>query len=122
MKKLLALAALLIVSCAKDEIYEEVQMDIIPESLQMVDPVGIKLESNFVSNEALMNVKLSDKGDYTLKILDINNKVVASEKVKGFIGDNLFKVYTKVLPKSSYRLELYKINNRVGYTQINITE
>lgn len=122
MKKLLALAALLIVSCAKDEIYEEVQMDIIPDTLQMVEPVGIKLESKFVSNEALMNVKLPDNGDYTIKILDINNKVVASEKVKGFIGDNLFKVYTKVLPKSSYRLELYKINNRVGYTQINITE
>ena len=122
MKKLLALAALLIVSCAKDEIYEQVQMDIIPEALQMVDNVGIKLESKFVSNEALMNVKLPDNGDYTIKILDIDNKVVASEKVKGFIGDNLFKVYTKVLPKSSYRLELYKINNRVGYTQINITE
>ena len=121
MKKILILAALLIVSCAKDEFYEPVDM-VTPDNLIISDLVGIKLESKFIEHEGLMNVKLDKVGDYTLRILDINNKVVAKEEVKGFVGDNIFKVYTKTLPKSSYKLELMYEGHAVGYSQVNLID
>ena len=118
MKRLIAIA-LLIMSCSKDEVYEQIDM-ITPDNLIMADLVGIKLESKFIQNEGLMNVKLDKDGDYTLRILDINNKVVANEKVKGIIGDNIFKIYTNTLPKSSYKLELMFEGDKVGYSQVNL--
>ena len=121
MKNLLILTALLIVSCAKDDFYEEVDM-ITPDNLIMDDMVGIKLESNFIQNEGLMNVKLDKVGDYSLFILDINDRVVAKEEVTGSVGDNIFKVYTNTLPKSSYRLELKYEGTTVGYSQVNLIE
>jgi hypothetical protein len=67
-----------------------------------------------------MNVKLDTSGNYYIKIRDIQGKVVAKELVKGKVGDNLFTVYTSTLPKSSYKLELYLENEKVGFTTINL--
>ena len=120
MKKLLVLLALIIISCAKDDFYEPIYVDTIPETLQIEDLVGIKLESNFATSEIRMNVKLNTEGDYFIKVIDISNKVIAKEKVNGELGDNLFKVYTSTLPKSSYRLELFNGNKKVGATNINL--
>lgn len=121
MKKLLLITALILTSCSKEEYYEEVNM-ITPDNLIIAEMVGIKAESNFIQHEGLMNVKLGKKGDYFIKIYDINNKVVSKEQVRGIEGDNIFKVYTKTLPKSSYRLELQYFNETVAHTQINIID
>lgn len=120
MKKLLLLLTLIVLGCAKDDIYEPIALDVLPNQLEIVEPVGIKLESNFASKEIRMNVKLNTEGNYYIKVLDITNRVISKEKVNGSLGDNIFKVYTTTLPKSSYRLELYLENKKVGVTSINL--
>ena len=122
MKKLIIILALVIASCAKDEIYTTVDFQEVPENLVIVEAVGIKLSSNFANKSVDMNVKLNTDGNYFIKIKDNYGKVIAKEKVSGKIGDNIFKVYTSTLPKSSYRIELYLEDSKIGVTQINITK
>ena len=122
MRKLTIILALVLASCAKDEIYTAVDLQEIPEVLQIQEPVGIKLSSNFSNKSVDMNVKLDTDSNYFIKIRDNYGKVVAKEKVNGKVGDNIFKVYTSTLPKSSYRIELYAEDTKIGVTQINITK
>ena len=122
MKKILYIAiAGLILACSPDPYEFELETyTFVPESLEIAAPVGIKLESKFADSSARMNVKLDTSGNYYIKIRDIQGKVVAKELVKGKVGDNLFTVYTSTLPKSSYKLELYLENEKVGFTTINL--
>lgn len=117
---LCAITFALVFSCTTDEIYEPFPEAVIPENLLIDDVVGIKLESHFASENVDMNVKLNTTGTYYIKIISIDGTLVSKEKVKGSIGDNLFKVYTKTLPKNSYKLELYLEDTKVGYTSINL--
>ena len=69
MKKLLTLLAiLLITSCAKDDILEPIFVNEVPESLEIYDVQGIKLESTIVSSEVRMNIKLPSDGKYRVKL------------------------------------------------------
>jgi len=110
----------LFLACSPDEFYEPMYMEEIPEALEIDALVGIKLESNFATEVINMNVKLDSEGEFYIKVLDISNRVVSKEKVSGELGDNLFRVYTKTLPKSSYRLELFRGTKKVGATNINL--
>jgi hypothetical protein len=86
-----------------------------------LNSVGIKLESNFVTNEAKMNVKLSEADKITIKIVDLSGKVVSSENIEAKAGDNILTVYTKALPRSSYELQLFNSKNQqIGRTLINL--
>lgn len=120
MKKLLPLIAVVLFSCTQEEYYEPVNFTITPTELEIIDPVGIKLESKFATESVLMNVKLEVETNYYIKIVDNTNRVVSKEKVTGNIGDNIFKVYTSTLPKSSYRIELFQQDKKVGATTINL--
>lgn len=110
----------LFLACSTDEIYEPIYMEEIPQELKIDALVGIKLESNFATDVINMNVKLDTEGEYFIKVLNISNRIVSKEKVSGKLGDNLFRVYTSTLPKSSYRLELYRDQTKVGATNINL--
>ena len=110
----------LFLACSTDEIYEPIYMEEIPQELKIDALVGIKLESNFATDVINMNVKLDTEGEYFITVLDISNRIVSKEKVSGKLGDNLFKVYTSTLPKSSYRLELYRDQTKIGTTNINL--
>jgi len=120
MRKTIIALALVIASCSNDDYYETLQLDVVPHQLIISDPVGIKLSSNFASNTVDMNVKLDTNGNYFIKIKDNYGRVVSKEKVNGNIGDNIFKVYTSTLPKSSYRIELYLEDSKIGVSQINL--
>jgi hypothetical protein len=86
-----------------------------------LNSVGIRLESNFVTNEAKMNVKLSEADKITIKIVDLSGKVVSSENIDAKAGDNILTVYTKALPRSSYELQLFNSKNQqLGRTLINL--
>jgi hypothetical protein len=92
----------------------------VPAELSL-NTVGIRLESNFVTNEAKMNVRLYAADKVTIKIVDISGKTVSSETVEGKAGDNILSVYTKALPRSSYELQLYNSKNKqIGKTLINL--
>ena len=110
----------LFLACSPDYDLEIETYTFVPEQLVIQEKVGIKLESNFATTQARMNVKLNSIGNYYIKVLDLSGKVVAKELVNGKIGDNIFTVYTSTLPKSSYRLELFHENKKVGATSINL--
>jgi len=114
MKKLLTLFTLLLLtSCAKDDILEPIFVNEVPESLEIYDVQGIKLESTIVSSEVRMNIKLPSDGKYRVKIRDIGNKLISQEELTAKEGDNILAVYTSSLDKSSFTLELVNDTNKV---------
>ena len=113
----LALCVTMLYGCTKDDIL--IDSEITPQ-LQIKNVVGIKLESSFVTNEVLMNVKSELEGKVTIKIFDISNKVVSKEEIMVKSGDNILKVYTTTLPQSAYRIGLFDVNgNQLGITDFN---
>lgn len=110
----------IVFACSEVEEPAVVAKSSVPMELGL-NSVGIKLESNFVTNEAKMNVRLDAADKVTIKIVDIAGKVVSSETVDAKEGDNILNVYTKALPRSSYELQLYNSNNKqIGKTVINL--
>lgn len=108
MKKFIALLIVLtLTSCVRDEDFIIDPVTEVPEALVIDDLVGIKLESNIVSERVAMNVKLPEEGVYRIKIRHgMNNELISQERVTGKEGDNILKVYVSALDKSSYMLEL----------------
>ena len=120
MKRILivALTALVLTGCYKDEIFEPVVE--IKKELQIQNAVGLKLESAFVTSEVAMNVKMETAQSVTIKIFDISNRVVSKETVDVKAGDNILKVYTSALPSSAYRIGLFDSNNnQLGIADFN---
>lgn len=116
MKKLLSILLLLVVfGCMKDPIDDyEITKDV-PESLQIVEPIGLKLENTFVTNKVSINAKFDKMGTYKIRIVDIAGRVVSSEKISADEGDNLLTVYTTALDKSSYQVHILdQFNNVLG--------
>ena len=117
MKKILLLFSLLILAgCVQDDdfIIGPDPVDEVPSSLVIDDLVGIKLESNIVTERVGMNVKLPEAGTYRVKIRHgMNNELISQEKVTGKEGDNILKVYVSALDKSAYKLELTTENHVV---------
>lgn len=96
----------MLVACTQDEYMIDEPISFVPESLQMVEPIGIKLENTFVTDKVSINVKLQSSGTYRLKIKDISGKLVSQEKLSANEGDNILSMYTNSLEKSSYTVEL----------------
>ena len=120
MKRILivALMAIVLTGCYKDEIFEPVVE--VKKELQIQNAVGLKLESAFVTSEVAMNVKMETAQSVTIKIFDISNRVVSKETVGVKAGDNILKVYTSALPSSAYRIGLFDSkNNQLGITDFN---
>jgi hypothetical protein len=120
MKKIILpiISLILLVGCSKDDILPEIEQ--VKPELQILNKVGIKLESSFVTTEVAMNVKFESNGNATIKIFDISNNVVSKEQISVKSGDNILKVYTSALPPSAYRIGLYDSNNNLlGITDFN---
>jgi len=96
----------MLVACTKDEFQIEDPMVFVPETLQIVEPVGLKLENTFVTDKVSVNVKLPSDGTYRLKIKDIVGNLVSQEKLSAKEGNNILSIYTTSLEKSSYTVEL----------------
>lgn len=119
MKKVIfiLLASTIFYGCTKDDFAPVVKVD---ESLAIKNPMGIKLQSAFVTSEVNMNLKSPSAGTYTVRILDISNKVVSKSTVDLKVGDNVVTLYTSALPSSAYRIGLYDAaNTMVGITDFN---
>ena len=117
MKKYIAAALIVIAfSCTQDPI-EDVQM--IPnESLSINLDEGIKLENYIVTDEVSVNLKVAKSGNYKVVIKDITGNVVSKENIDLKLGSNIHKVYVKVLPISSYTVELVDQSNKLIGTEI----
>ena len=121
MKKLgLILVTLIVfVGCTKMEEYPKPDQ-ITGTDLKIQSAVGIKLQSQFVTSEVAMNVKIDVAQTVTVKIMDISNKVVSKSAMDVKAGDNILKVYTNAFPSSAYRIALYDAaGNLLGITDFN---
>lgn len=109
MKKILILLSLfLIVGCYQDDdlitVYPNQE---VPQSLEIKELIGIKLENTIVTDRVAMNVKLPLNGKYRIKIRHgINNELISQEMIEAGEGDNLLKVYVASLDKSAYMIQL----------------
>ena len=110
MKKLLLilLTFTILIGCAKDdEFLEPITNEEIPQSLQIKELIGIKLENTIVADRVAMNVKLPLDGKYRIKIRHgINNELISQEMIEAEEGDNLLRVYVASLDKSGYMIQL----------------
>ena len=121
MKKLgLILVTLIVfVGCTKMDEYPRPDQ-ITGTDLKIQSAVGIKLQSQFVTSEVAMNVKIDVAQTVTVKITDISNKVVSKSEMDVKAGDNILKVYTNAFPSSAYRIALYDAaGNLLGITDFN---
>ena len=121
MKKIFIVTLITIglIGCSKDDIFME-PIQKTPQSLQILNTVGIKLETPFVTTEVAMNIKMETSQVVTIKIFDITNKVISKETMNVKAGDNILKVYTSTLPSSAYRIGLFDSkNNQLGITDFN---
>ena len=109
MKKILTLLSLILVmGCYQDDdlvtLYPDQE---VPESLQIKELIGIKLENTIVTDRVAMNVKLPLDGKYRIKIRQgITNELISQEMITAGEGDNLLKVYVASLEKSGYMIQL----------------
>ena len=109
MKKILILLSLLLImGCYQDdELVTVYPNQEVPESLQIKELIGIKLENTIVTDRVAMNVKLPLNGKYRIKIRHgINNELISQEMIEAGEGDNLLKVYVASLDKSAYMIQL----------------
>ena len=115
MKKVIIVLIFLgmLIGCTQDEIYTNEPISLVPETLQIVEPIGLKLENTFVSNQVLINVKLPQDGNYRLKVKDISGKLITQEMISAKQGDNVLTLYTTSLEKSSYTIELHTDDNQL---------
>jgi hypothetical protein len=121
MKKLglILVSIVLLAGCTKfDEPF--LRPEIVGTDLKIASAVGIKLQSQFVTSEVAMNVKIDVAQTVTVKIMDISNKVVSKSAMDVKAGDNILKVYTNAFPSSAYRIALYDAaGNLLGITDFN---
>lgn len=113
MKKLVALLLVMVFACSPDYDFEVLPNSFIPDNLKIAEVSGIKLDSNIVTSEVTINVKLPSDGTYKIKLTDLTGKIVSQEKITAEIGDNLLKIYVKALPVSSYKVELLTETNQL---------
>ena len=121
MKKLglILVSIVLFAGCTKfDEPFP--RQEIVGTDLKIQSAVGIKLQSQFVTSEVAMNVKIDVAQTVTVKITDFANKVVSKSSIDVKAGDNILKVYTNAFPSSAYRIALYDAaGNQLGITDFN---
>jgi hypothetical protein len=121
MKKLtlILVATIFLGGCTKfDEPFP--RQEIVGTDLKIQSAVGIKLQSQFVTSEVAMNVKIDVAQTVTVKIMDFTNKVVSKSTMDVKAGDNILKVYTSTFPSSAYRIALYDAaGNQLGITDFN---
>jgi uncharacterized protein YcfL len=117
--RLILVSIVLFVGCTKMEEYPRPDQ-ITGTDLKIQSAVGIKLQSQFVTSEVAMNVKIDVAQTVTVKIMDISNRVVSKSAMDVKAGDNILKVYTNAFPSSAYRIALYDAaGNLLGITDFN---
>ena len=122
MKKTLIFGLLILslIGCTKDDLFINQEINQVKPELQIMNSVGLKLETAFVTAEVAMNVKSEIGQTVTIKIFDISNRVVSKETMTVKPGDNILKVYTSALPSSAYRIGLYDSKgDQLGITDFN---
>lgn len=114
MKKLIYILPLILWGCTHEVIEDvpqtEMEMDIFEVQNTIVDD-GETFKVNFDSN-----------GEYKLSLVDeFTNITYTNEKLNAKVGSNILTIYTKALPKGSYKFIIKdNQNNIVKQTKIKL--
>ena len=93
----------------------EIIPDFIPESSSVFQNTSVVL-----SDTTPINFNLPESGKYEITLKDeFTGEIVSREVFNGVVGKNKLNVYTKILPKGSYRLILNNSNN-IAIQETNI--
>ena len=114
--RLFNLFAILLILANKctSEIYEPIP-DFMPEASSVFQNTSIVLKDT-----TPIDFNLPETGTYELTLQDeFTGDIVSREKFNGVAGKNKLNVYTKVLPKGSYRLILINPSN-IAIQETNI--
>jgi hypothetical protein len=118
-KSLLILSLITLIGCAKNVPIAVLPQPINPD-LAIVNSMGIKLQTAFVTSEVSMNVKSQIPQTVTIKITDITNRIVSKSTSYVKTGDNILTLYTSALPSSAYRIAIYDDKgNMLAITDFN---
>ena len=118
-KSLLILGLITLMGCAKNVPIAVLPQPINPD-LAIVNSMGIKLQTVFVTSEVSMNVKSQIPQTVTIKITDITNRIVSKSTSYVKTGDNILTLYTSALPSSAYRIAIYDDKgNMLAITDFN---
>ena len=118
-KSLLILSLITLIGCAKNVPITVLPQPINPD-LAIVNSMGIKLQTAFVTSEVSMNVKSQIPQTVTIKITDITNRIVSKSTSYVKTGDNILTLYTSALPSSAYRIAIYDDKgNMLAITDFN---
>lgn len=110
MKKIWILFLLLLTTCTSDEL----------EQAPTPTLTTFNIEENKVTNESSITFDLEKEGVYTLTLLD-GTQVVSRERLRGKIGRNTLKLYTRTLQSKYLYLVLQDVNNnQIGKTTLII--
>jgi len=118
-KSLLIFGLITLMGCAKNVPIAVLPQPINPD-LAIVNSMGIKLQTVFVTSEVSMNVKSQIPQTVTIKITDITNRIVSKSTSYVKTGDNILTLYTSALPSSAYRIAIYDDKgNMLAITDFN---
>lgn len=106
MKKLIyILPLLLIFGCTPD------LLEVEPYSNEPIDI--FEIQSTIVSDGQKFNINLSEGGEYKLSLVDeFTNITHTNEVFIGKVGENTLSIYTRALPKGSYKLIIKDVNGK----------
>lgn len=110
MKKIWVLFLLLLTTCTSDEI-EQAPAPVL---------TTFEIKENKVTNESNILFDLEKEGIYTLTLID-GTQVVSRERLRGRVGRNTLKLYTRTLQSKYLYLVLQdENNNQIGKTTLII--
>lgn len=116
MKKLISIfLLLLIVACVKDDIYVEVPMVELEQSI-------FEKGSTVLTDTDLITFELQSEGKYYITITDeMSGELMTREEFTGVAGKNSLQIFTKAIPKGSYHLILTDLKeNQLQKTNIKL--
>lgn len=89
----------------------KIEIEPAPQPKMLVDVFSVS--ENQVSDGEEIMFKLTSDSLYTIKLVDkITGQVLSKEKIKGIIGANKIKIYTKSLPSKYLYLVLEDGNKK----------
>jgi len=106
MKKLIYILPLLLWSCTPD------LLEVEPYSNEPIDI--FEVQSSVVNDGDKFNINLDSEGQYKLSLVDeFTNITHTNEVFDGKVGSNQLSIYTRALPKGSYKLFIKDENERI---------
>lgn len=98
---------LLLLACSENSVATEESYNELPTDI-------FEVENTIVKDGDIANINLDSDGTYKISLIDeFKNITFTNEKFVGNRGSNRIRIYTKTLPKGSYKVHLKKDNNTV---------